>query len=237
MNRSNLDQFAYVSADYLSSSPVRAVFVTFPGLGSTEMRSALDPADVKLAREGALFVYPFVNPWNWMNARTVKFVDEVLAQVYRRHRLNKKCPLIARGGSMGGYSALTYAMFARRKPDAVIANCPVTDLHFHLTERPDLPRTIHDAMGSYENLTQILKERSPNHRPEKLPAARYLIVHGGRDKSVNKAAHSDKLVKQMRRRGLDVTYVEDERMGHCNPMQYETVMALEAFTASCVRPD
>jgi hypothetical protein len=55
MNASNLSSFAYVSEAYLKG-PVKAVFVNFPGLGSTEMKSALDIPDVKLANEGVLFV-------------------------------------------------------------------------------------------------------------------------------------------------------------------------------------
>ena len=233
MNVSNLSSFAYVSEAYLKG-PVKAVFVNFPGLGSTDMKSSLDIPDVKLANEGVLFVYPFVNPWNWMNRKTVEFVDDVLDIVIKKHSVKGKCPLVARGGSMGGYSALAYCMFTRRKLAAAIANCPVTDIFFHCTERPDLPRTFHDAMGSYRDISKELKTRSPNLHPEKLPDIRYLIIHGFNDKSVNKVAHSDKLVKLMRKRKMDVTYVEDDMMGHCSPMKYETVIAVEEFISSII---
>lgn len=234
MNADNLSSFAYVSTDWLKG-PVKAVFVNFPGLGGMEMRSGLDNTDACLAHEGALFVYPFVNPWNWMNEQAVTFVDAVMDLVIKKHKVGKSCPLVARGGSMGGYSALAYCMFTKHKLAAAIANCPVTDIFFHCTERPDLPRTFHDAMGCYGDISRALKARSPNYHPEKLPAIRYLIIHGVNDKAVNKAAHSDKLVKLMRKRKLDLTYVEDARMGHCGPMSYETVMALESFTKAIVK--
>ena len=236
MNASELKSFAYVSEDYLNG-PVKSVFINFPGLGGMEMKSSLDYSDIKMAHDGALFVYPFVNPWNWMNDKTVKFADEVMDIVLEKYKVGGNCPIIARGGSMGGYSVLAYAMFTKHKLTAVIANCPVTDIYFHKTERPDLPRTFHDAMGSYDDISEVLKDRSPSYHPEKLPACKYLIIHGANDKSVNKAAHSDKLVKLMKERKLDVTYVEDDKMAHCWPMKYETVVAMKKFTAEIIQID
>lgn len=228
MNAADLKSFSYVSTDFLSG-PAKAVFVCFPGLGGMEMKSSLDGFDVRLANRGALFVYPFVNPWNWMNAKTVDFVDQVLDIALASHGLSADFPVVARGRSMGGYSALAFAMFSKRNIKAVVANCPVTDISFHITERPDLPRTFHDAMGSYGDISQILKDRSPNLHPEKLPSCKYLIIHGFNDKAVSKTAHSDKLVKLMRERKLDVRYVEDQIMEHCSPMSYETLVAYEGF--------
>ncbi len=229
MNASDLKSFAYVSTDFLSG-PVKAVFACFPGLGGMEMKSSLDGFDVKLARQGALFVYPFVNPWNWMNAKTVEFADQVLDIALASQGLSPDFPIVTRGGSMGGYSALAFAMFSKHRIKAVIANCPVTDISFHITERPDLPRTFHDAMGSYGDISQTLKDRSPNIHPEKLPSCKYLVIHGFNDKAVSKTAHSDKLVKLMRERKMDVAYLEDPIMGHCSPMSYETLVATEKFS-------
>ncbi len=228
MNASNLNSFAYVSEDYLRS-PAKALCLTLPGLGNMEMRQAPDFTDFKRAHDGVLFIYPFVNPWCWMNAETVTFVDRILDILIEKHSL-KNCPILVRGGSMGGYSALVYSMFSKHKLTAVIANCPVTDPLFHLTERPDLPRTMHSAMGTYDDITELLKARSPNHHPEKLQKCRYLIVHGFKDKAVNKEAHSDALVPAMEKLGYDVTYLEDETMAHCNPMKYEVFEEIESFT-------
>jgi pimeloyl-ACP methyl ester carboxylesterase len=229
MDEQKLKSLAFVSAAYLDGQ-AKALFICFPGLGGMEMKSSLEGHDLKLSRKGALFVYPFVNPWNWMNQRTVDFSDLVLDAVLERQGLPANFPVVARGGSMGGYSALAFAMFSRHKIKAVIANCPVTDILFHYSERPDLPRTFHDAMGSYGDISEELEKRSPNHRPEKLPDCKYLIIHGLNDKSVNKQAHSDKLVKLMRERKLDPVFLEDKLMAHCSPMSYETLVATESFT-------
>jgi pimeloyl-ACP methyl ester carboxylesterase len=235
MNASDLSSFAYVSEEYLPEGGARAVILDFPGLGGMAMRSSLDIPDVKTAHKGALFVYPYVNPWNWMNDRTVKFADRILDIVIKKYKTGKKCPLAVRGGSMGGYSALAYSMFTKHKLSAVIASCPVTDLFFHRTERPDLPRTIHDAMDSYDDISAALKSRSPNYHPEKLQDCAYFIMHGILDKAVGKAAHSDKLVRLMRKKGMDITYIEDERMAHCSPVSYQTLDALEKFMGRIIK--
>ncbi len=234
MNAPDLKNFAYVSEDYLNGR-VKAVFVNFPGLGNMEMKSSLDVPDIILAHEGVIFVYPFVNPWNWMNDKTVKFVDGIMDIVIKKYHVGRNCPIVARGGSMGGYSALAYSMFSKHRLAAVIANCPVTDIYFHSTERPDLPRTFHDAMGCYGDISTILKDRSPNYHPEKMPDCKYLIIHGFNDKAVNKEKHSDKLVKLMKKRKLDVTYVEDDKMAHCGPMKYETVVAMGKFINEIIK--
>ena len=48
---------------------------------------------------------------------------------------------------MGGLCALVWPRYTKRRVVAVAANCPVCDLPFHYTERPDLPRTLRAAFG------------------------------------------------------------------------------------------
>ena len=80
-----------------------------------------------------------------------------------------------------------------------------------------------------------MKDRSPNYHPEKMADCKYLIIHGFNDKAVNKEKHSDKLVKLMKKRKLDVTYVEDDKMAHCGPMKYETVVAMGKFINEIIK--
>jgi dipeptidyl aminopeptidase/acylaminoacyl peptidase len=46
-------------------------------------------------------------------------------------------------------------------------------------------------------------------------------MHGDADKSVNKAAHSDKMVAAMRKHGHSIEYVEVPGMGHSEPTSFE----------------
>ena len=60
-----ISDFAYISLP-LTRTPIRAICVHLPGHGCQDMRDWLDVADTKFAHDGMLFVYPFVNPWNWI---------------------------------------------------------------------------------------------------------------------------------------------------------------------------
>ena len=109
------------------------------------------------------------------------------------------------------------ALYARITPKACFANCPVCDLPFHATERPDLPRTVYLAFAHYEcGLEEALQRTSPLHQARKMPKIPYTIIHGDADQAVNKALHSDRFVAAMRAAGHDVTYIEVPGMPHCD---------------------
>jgi len=133
-----------------------------------------------------------------------------------REGLADDVPVVSTGGSMGGLSALIYTRYARRTPAACFANCPVCDLPYHATERPDLPRTVYLAFAHYEcGLAEALRQHSPLHQAANLPRIPYYIVHGTADAAVSKTMHSDRLVERMRAEGFDLTYREIEGMTHC----------------------
>ena len=133
---------------------------------------------------------------------------------------------------MGGHAALLYSMKSRHRVAACMALWPVCDLPFHYTERPDLPRTMHHAFGSYEDVSAKLEQHSPLHQVKDMPDIPYLIVHGDKDTSVKKAAHSDPMVAAMRQRQLRLEYVECPNLGHGNPMDYATFCKILGFVLS-----
>ena len=47
--------------------------------------------------------------------------------------------------------------------------------------------------------------------------------------------YSDRLVALMKARAMEVIYVEDENMAHCNPMKYETIAVIEKFFEDAVK--
>jgi alpha-beta hydrolase superfamily lysophospholipase len=199
--------------------PVRGLVVRFNGLNNTAMKDGLDIAELEWADQGALLVQAYQDPWGWMNDATRDLFDAVVDGLRARHRLRADLPLIAVGGSMGGHAALTWAFTSRHKVTAVQANCPVCDLPFHYTERPDLPRTMHHAFGPLEeDIGAAMRAKSPLHQVASLPDVPYQIIHGGKDQAVGKARHSDPLVAAMRQRGLRVDYLEEPEMRHCWPL-------------------
>ena len=216
---------------------ITGVIVTFHGLGFAALKEGLAPEEEPWAAAGALLVFPYYGPWSWMNREARAMVDALIAGVYQEYGLDpRRVPLVLAGGSMGGCSALLYARYSPYPLAACYANCPVCDLTYHFAERPDLPRTMYHAFGHYgDDMQPRLIEHSPLHQAEHMPDIPYLIVHGGADTAVNKAAHSDRLVAALRARGLRVDYQEIPGMGHCGPLPEETTAVINDFMLGALR--
>ena len=209
--------FAVTTADTVKL-PIRGIVLNFTGLGFGSMLSSLDDYTMDLAERGILRVIPYYNPWCWMNRQTVDYVDEIVDVLMEHFGLSEDIPIISTGGSMGGLCSLTYAAYAKRTPTAVVSNCPVCDLPYHYTERPDLPRTLYSAFGSYDGtIDEAMRSASPLHLAEadKMPKIPYYIFHCTEDMAVNKGMHSDRFVAAMEACGHDVTYIAVEGCGHC----------------------
>lgn len=216
ITKDNIDLFAYTNEKSLNARPV-AICLNFHGLGAPGMRDCDDWFDDLMTARGVLCVTPYYGPWSWMNFTAVKMVDDIVDAAFARFNLPETTPVLSYGGSMGGLSALIYTLYAKRTPVACACNCPVCDLVYHSTERPDLPRTMIDAFGSYQcGVDRAIELHSPLHRVADMPRIPYCILHGSADLAVNKAMHSDRLVAAMREAGHDVTYLEAEGMGHCD---------------------
>lgn len=210
-----LRSFAY-SNDKICTEPIRGIAVSFFGLGGASMFSE-DTNEGKLfAEHNIIYIIPYTNPWAWMNRQTAAYTDEIIDVLIRHYDLPEDIPIVSTGGSMGGQSALVYMVYAARTPVACVANCPVCDLPFHFTERPDLPRTLYSAFGTYEgSLQEVLESASPYHLTEKMPDSTYYIFHCEADLAVNKQKHSDRFVNKMTGK-RKVTYYAVPERGHCD---------------------
>lgn len=210
-----VDQFAYTNRTLFTGKP-KAIVLSFHGLGGCALRSEPKELELFCAEHQLLCVYPYYGPWSWMNREAVRYVDDVVDACITREGLSSDVPVISTGGSMGGLSSLIYTRYSRRTPKACFANCPVCDLPYHATERPDLPRTVYLAFAHYEcGLAEALRQHSPLHQVENMPRIPYYIVHGTADASVNKGMHSDRLIAAMREQGHNLVYREIEGMTHC----------------------
>ena len=232
----NLRRFAY-SNDHLLQGPVRGIAVEFFGLGVEDMFDGDIERDRLFAEKGVILLIPYNNPWAWMNRQAVAFTDECLDALFNHYRLPEGLPIVSTGGSMGGQSALVYTRYARRTPCACVTNCPVCDLPYHFTERPDLPRTLYSAFWNEPgSMEEALKSASPLHLAAELPDIPYTVFHCEEDRAVNKAMHSDRLAAAMAGRRL--TYISVPGCGHCElpgeyREQYDRVI-LEAAGAEAV---
>ena len=156
----NLHDFTY-SNDKSCKTTIKGIVISFSGLGDADMYFEDTDEGKFYAEKGILYVIPYNNPWAWMNKQTVNYTDEIIDVLVAKYHLRDDIPIVLTGGSMGGQSALVYANYIKRTPVACVANCPVCDLVFHYTERPDLPRTLYSAFyhenGSVE---EVLKKAS-----------------------------------------------------------------------------
>lgn len=211
----NLRSFAY-SNDKICSGPIRGIAVSFFGLGGATMFSEDTNEGIFFAEHNILYIIPYTNPWAWMNRQTAAYTDEIIDVLIRHYHLPDNIPIVSTGGSMGGQSALVYMVYASRTPAACVANCPVCDLPFHFTERPDLPRTLYSAFGTYEgSLQEALESASPYHLADQMPDSAYYIFHCEEDLAVNKQKHSDRFVERLNGK-RNVTYYAVPERGHCN---------------------
>ena len=228
----NLRNFAY-SNDRLIKGEIRGIVVEFYGLGGMKMHNT-DPGEgLDYAEQGILYVIPYANPWNWMSRSAVAYTDEIIEVLCEHYGLGKDVRVVSTGGSMGGLCSLVYCAYAKITPIACVANCPVCDLVYHYTERPDLPRTLYTAFMDYEgSMEEALKSCSPVHLVDKMPDIAYTIFHCEQDTRVNLAKHSMQLAKAMEgKRQLKLITVPNR--GHCDlspaaRLAYEQVI-LEAI--------
>lgn len=210
-----LSSFAHNNAQLLTDPP-RGIVLKFAGLGDARLYSDETDEDRYYASRNVLLLQPYNAPWCWMNRQAVAFTDELVQVVFSHYALPEGTPVVSTGGSMGGLSALVYCLYAGRTPAACVANCPVCDLPYHFTERPDLPRTLYNAFWNEDGtLEEAMRARSPLHLAAKLPEIPYVIYHCEQDQAVNKAMHSDRLVAAMRP-AHDVTYIAVPDRGHCD---------------------
>lgn len=210
----NLRNFAY-SNGHLIQGEIKGIVLYFYGLGYSSMISG-DPADAKeYAQEGILYVVPYVNPWSWMNRSAVKLTDEIVSVLCERYHLGENVRIVSTGLSMGGLSALVYCAHARITPVACVTNCPVCDLPYHFTERPDLPHTLYSAFFEYDgSMEDAMRTCSPVHLASQMPRIPYTILHCEEDQAVNIVRHSEAFVEAMRPY-VEVRLLRVPLRGHC----------------------
>ena len=216
INYENLRSFAYVS-DKICEKPIKGVVVDLFGLGDMSMFWEDPDIAEECAKVGIMYVIPYNNPWAWMNPQSIAFTDEILDVIFEKYELSENTPIVSVGGSMGGLASLVYTKYAKRTPVACLANCPVCDLPYHYTERPDLPRTLYSAFFNEEgSLDDEMKKYSPYHLASEMPDIEYHIFHCDADGAVNIDKHSNRFVEAMRANGKKITYDIVPDRNHCD---------------------
>lgn len=212
----NLRNFAYVN-DKICKKPIKGIVLLFFGLGSTTMYANDTMEGEFYGDKGILYVVPYNNPWAWMNSQAVTYTDEIIDLLFEKYSLPEDTPIVSTGLSMGGMASLIYAKYSKRTPVACVSNCPVCDMVYHYTERPDLPRTIYSALFNCEGtLDEALRRVSPLHLASEMPKIKYHVFYCTGDTQVNPALHSEKFVDEMKKNGHNITLDIVQGRKHCD---------------------
>ncbi|MBE6872135.1 MAG: hypothetical protein E7491_09340 [Ruminococcaceae bacterium] len=208
-----LRSFTY-SNDKLIKGDIKGLVVEFTGLGASQMRDDTERAR-KLAEKGVIHIVPYNDPWCWMNDQAIAYTDEIIDVLFEHYNLPDDLPIVSTGGSMGGLSSLVYTRYAKRTPVTCVSNCPVCDLPYHYTERPDLPRTLYNAFFYAEDLDEAMRKHSPLHLVKEMPDIEYHLFHCEWDTAVRINMHSIPFYEAMKE-GHNITFDKVPERGHCS---------------------
>jgi pimeloyl-ACP methyl ester carboxylesterase len=215
IDKNTVQNYSYNNKNLISGA-VKAVAVDFQGLSYQDLKVEANPMDTELARRGVLVIQPWLGPWNWSNFETIHTTDKIIAATLDKYNISSSIPLVIYGRSMGGVSAYNYIIYGKYRASGVAGNCPVTDLRYHSTERPDTARGIYRAFAHYPSGVSLAVEiHSPIHQINRMPNIPYFVVSSEADVQVNKGAHADKFVAALKSKNYTVTYVIVPGMTHC----------------------
>lgn len=220
-----------------NTDSIKGVIIQMHGLSVLTLKSEPNTEEQSWIDNGYLVIYPHYGPWCWMNRAAVGMVDAIVDAVFETYKLPATTPILTEGGSMGGFCALIYTRYAKRKVAASLANCPVCDIKYHFTERPDLPRTFRCAYWSEnKDFDKAMTEHNLMDQVSKMPDIPYFIMHTTGDQAVNKKRHSDLFVQKMRETGHNkVIYNEIEGGKHCGPIPDDVYKAKQEFILQFVK--
>lgn len=204
------------SNDKEINGEIKGIAISFSGLNHTKMGPESEEFAKRSAEKGIINISPYENPWAWMNRQAISFVDEIVDVLFEKYGLKENLPIVTMGGSMGGLSSLVYTRYAKRQPVLCATLCPVCDLPYHYTERPDLPRTLYSAFGNEDGkMEDILKKYSPYHLAKEMPDIDYILFLCDEDKAVNMQSHGEKFISRMKEENKSIKKYVLHGFDHC----------------------
>ncbi|MDR1520556.1 MAG: hypothetical protein LBU23_10535, partial [Planctomycetota bacterium] len=150
IDRDTVENYSY-NNKALISGEVKAVAIDFQGLNYGALKVEANPIDEALAAKSVLVIQPWPGPWHWSNFQAIHETDLIIAATLEKYGIDASVPIVVYGRSMGGVSAYNYAVYGKFSVAGIAGNCPVTDLAYHATERPDVARGIYRAFAHYDS--------------------------------------------------------------------------------------
>ncbi len=169
-----------------------------------------------LQAQGAVYVCPEYRGNSWMGPAAEQDVQDILRLMKKRFTPEKTLLV---GGSMGGTSALIYAMRHSNELDGVLAFCPASDPVEIFEQHEQFRAGFITSYGGSpsENLAEYRLRTSRNFAAA-LAALPIVIVHGTAD-AVIPVHHSIQLAKALEQNGARLLYVELPGGHHDSPIE------------------
>lgn len=167
----------------------------------------------EFARLGVIHICPEYRGSSWMGPAAEDDVRQIIESVVGHVGPAK---VILFGASMGGTSALIFAMRNPRLVDGVIALCPASDpAEVYASFSAEMSSSYGGSPD--ENRGEYVARRTRDQLAS-LAAKRIAIVHGSAD-AVIPVAHSRKLVEGLEAVSSKLKYLEIEDGDHDSPLQ------------------
>jgi len=202
----------------LIKGSIKGIALYFTGLGhQTNPCNDMVAAPV-CAENGVLYILPFYNPWCWMNAKTVSYIDTVVDVAKELYGLDDNIPVGLYGGSMGGYNIFHYAIKSKHRIVAADLLCPCCNTEYELSFNPNtiFRSYIESAVTDTDDIAAYVSENSPVNMVDKLARIPYRFAVGLKDTALVPVQHSFLMVEKMRAAGYEVEQVDYPEVAHCN---------------------
>lgn len=210
-------EFCFTNEEMLGGD-IRGIILYFNGLGHV-INGSEDMIDAPHAAEHhILYITPNYNPWSWMNAKTVAYVDAIVEVFIDKYGLPADIPVGLYGGSMGGYSCFHYAMKTKYNVVAADLNCPCCNMEYEVyCNHCSVLRTYFESsMTDTEDFAAYVRENSPINMIGRLKKIPYRFAVGLKDMSLIPSQHAFRMIPMLRDAGFEVDLCEYPGAGHCN---------------------
>ncbi|BBO33624.1 alpha/beta hydrolase family protein [Lacipirellula parvula] len=185
----------------------------------------------ELSQAGYVTIVPELGPSHWMNDDAIARVDDVLNMLSRDDSLDAQRVHFL-GSSMGGGSALAYAVRRPARVASVISHMGMTDFAAWIAENPGYSSTLAKAYGAaYPQDAQAYDSRSAIRNAKRLADVRVLLIHGMDDENVL-PNQSIALYRAMIGRGGDCSLRLVRNAGHTNGSIASLGKKIVAFLAN-----
>ena len=160
-----------------------------PGAGgSLTNYNFADPAfqDLRdeLDRNNVFVVIPDLGARHFMNDQAMRDLDGIMEAMFKHPQVDSHRVHLL-GTSMGGGSALAYALHQPRRVRSVISHMGMTDFAIWANENRDYETALSDALGgSPDQVPEVYRMRSALENAECLRPIPVMLIHGSNDDTV-----------------------------------------------------